>query len=817
MRIMKFGGSSLADAASVRKVIAIIRDNVSLNGEISVVVSALSGVTNSLADICRMIPSDPAGCEQIITDIENRHLSMAAELTPVGMHPSVMAEIITMCNQLSEIVKGASLVGEVTARTRDKILGFGEQLSAWLVCNILRIEFSELIYTDARLLIKTDSSFGNAKVLFGQSNKLIMDYYNANKGLKVVTGFIASTPEGETTTLGRNGSDYTASILGAALDADLIEIWTDTDGVLTADPTLVREARNIEQLSYNEAMELSHFGAKVIFPASLQPAMEKSIPLLVKNTFNPSHKGTFVCDKPFSDNGFIKGITSLRNVSLLNIEGSGMVGVAGVAARMFTALSAERISVILISQASSEHSICIALPDLDADKAVVILKDTFSKELELGLISSVRCEPELSIVAVVGENMRHMPGVAARVFAPLGRNGINIKAISQGSSELNISFVIAENDLKKALRILHQSLFKNEMRQLNLFIAGTGLVGGRLLDMIPEHNSFLKSQNIELRVCGIINSRKMLTGIEIPDIGNWRRDIESIAEKADLDLYVNKMLKRNFENCVLVDVTGATEPADYYLKLLSSNISVVAANKIANSGDFETYGKLREAAARRRVSYHYETNVGAGLPVINVIRNLISGGDKIRRIDAILSGTLNWLLSEYSGTIRFSELVIRARELGYTEPDPRLDLSGTDVTRKCLILSRECGIEMDMADIETESLIPPGTGSADLQHFLRELSESESYYHDKYSEAASSGKKLRYIASIAEGRAKVGLQMVDESHAFYNLKGSGNCIILTTDYYRESPMIITGPGAGANVTAAGLLADIVRVAEEMRI
>ncbi len=814
---MKFGGSSLADSASVRRVVGIIKEQASEDNEVTVVVSAQAGVTDALAALCLIIPTDPAGSERSITDIENRHLTMAGELIQVGMQPSVMAEIITMCNQLSEIVKGASLVGEVTARTRDMILGFGEQLSAWLLCNILRMEFSEVIYTDARQLIKTDSSFGSAKVLFEMSNKLIRDYYSENTGLKVVTGFIASTPEGETTTLGRNGSDYTASILGAAMNAGIIEIWTDTDGVLTADPTLVREARNIGQLSYNEAMELSHFGARVIFPASLQPAMEKSIPLLVKNTFNPTHKGTLVCDKTFSDNGFIKGISSLRNVSLINIEGSGMVGVAGVAARMFTALSAERISVILISQASSEHSICIALMDQDSGRAVIILKETFSKELELGLISSVRCESQLSIVAVVGENMRHMPGVAARVFAPLGRNGINIKAISQGSSELNISFVISENDLKKALRILHQALFRNEMRQLNLFIAGTGLVGGRLLDMIPKHNSFLKRQNIELRVCGIINSRKMLTGSEISDIENWRSDIDSGSEKADLDVYINKMLKRNFENCVLVDVTGSAEPVDYYYKLLSSNISIVAANKIANSGTFGMYSRLREAAAKRRVSFHYETNVGAGLPVINVIRNLNSGGDTIRRIEAILSGTLNWLLSEYNGTISFSELVIRARELGYTEPDPRLDLSGTDVARKCLILARECGIEMEMKDVETESLIPSVIGAVGLKDFFSELNEAESFYLDKYTVAASENKRLRYVATIENGKVIVGLKKVGESHPFYALRGSGNCIILTTDYYKESPMVITGPGAGANVTAAGLLADIVRVAEEIRI
>jgi aspartokinase/homoserine dehydrogenase 1 len=587
---------------------------------------------------------------------------------------------------------------------------------------------------------------------------------------------------------------------------------------MTADPTYVKEAQSIGQLSYSEAMELSHFGAKVIFPASLQPAMAKHIPILVKNSFNPGYKGTLICDESGRENGFIKGITSLSDICLINVEGSGMVGVAGVSARIFNALSQQNISVILISQASSEHSICLALMHEDAEKACQILKETFAEELFSGLISSVNYESELAIVAVVGENMRNMPGVAARVFSPLGRNGINVKAISQGSSELNISFVIHENDLKKALRILHQALFSREIRQLHLYVAGTGSVGSRLLEMIANHDEYLVRQKINLQLCGLINSRKMLVG-ENPDyLGDWKTLIENNVDKANFQKFVEEMLLQNMENSVFVDVTASDEPVEYYNKLLLGNIAIVAANKRANTQNMEQYRQLHAAVKKRNVPFHYETNVGAGLPVINVIRNIIAGGDKVIKIDAVLSGTINWLLSEYDGSKPFSELVHVAKDRRYTEPDPRDDLSGMDVARKCLILARECGLEIELDNIAVDSLMPPEAAKpADLSTFFRLLKKYDPGFHTRYTVAMAGGKKLRYVASIESGSAKVELLDLGESHPFFALRGSENCIILTTKYYKQYPMVIKGPGAGIDVTAAGLLADIIRIAEGIRV
>jgi bifunctional aspartokinase / homoserine dehydrogenase 1 len=817
MRILKFGGSSLANPERIKLVIKIIRQYASAYSDLSVVVSALSGVTDQLAKLCELIPAITES-EAVIHELEQKHLAAVKALLPVKQQPPAMAEIITMSNELSDIVKGASMVGEVTPRTRDLILSFGERLSAYLVCQAIKVYIPEAHYTDARLLIKTDTTFGRAKIDFELSNKLIREYYAENKGLIIVTGFIASTASGQTTTLGRNGSDYTASVLGAALDADAIEIWSDTDGVMTADPRYVKEAQSIGQLSYSEAMELSHFGAKVIFPASLYPAMAKKIPILVKNTFNPEHRGTLICDESKKDNGFIKGITSLENVCMITVEGSGMVGVAGVSARMFNALSQESISVILISQASSEHSICIALMQEDSEKARLILQNTFSEELLSGLISSVNYECNLAIVAVVGENMRQMPGVAARVFSPLGRNGINVKAISQGSSELNISFVIGESDLRKALRILHQSLFSKEIRKLHLFIAGTGSVGSRLLEMIGSHGEYLERQKIDLQLCGLINSRYMLIEENPINLKTWKATAEINAEKANFRRFVDGMLLQNMENSVFVDVTAADEPVEYYNKLLSGNITIVAANKRANTGNMEHYRMLHSAAKKRNISFNYETNVGAGLPVINVIRNIIAGGDKVIKIEAVLSGTINWLFSEYNGSKPFSELVKIARERGYTEPDPRDDLSGMDVARKCLILARECGLEIELEDIPVDSLMPPQAAQAkDQAEFFLLLKSYDPVISSRYLGSIAKGKKIRYVARIEEGKAKVELVDVGESDPFFSLRGSENCIILTTNYYQQYPMVIKGPGAGVDVTAAGLLADIVRIAGEVRI
>jgi aspartokinase/homoserine dehydrogenase 1 len=736
----------------------------------------------------------------------------------VEQQPSGIAEVMAICNELSDIARGASLIGEVTPRTKDLILSFGERLSAYVVWKALKSKIPDSVFSDARGYIKTDEAYGHARINFELTNRMTKEYFSSFRGTYVVTGFIGSTSSGQTTTLGRSGSDYTASIIGAALDAEMIEIWSDADGVMTADPGFVKEARSISHLSYSEAMELSHFGAKILFPSSMQPAMEKQIPVKVKNTFNPDHPGTLITGESRNDNGFIKGISSLRNISIINVEGSGMVGVAGISSRLFNALSKRDISVILISQASSEHSICIAVPDKDSSEACRVIQNTFSEELDKGLISSVYPEDNLAIVAVVGENMRHMPGVAARVFNPLGRNGINVKAISQGSSELNISFIIHENDLQKALRVLHQTLFSSEVRRLHLYVAGTGSVGGRLLDMIKNHRVYLAQHQIELQLSGLINSKKMIIGDEPVDPQNWRSVMKDRSEKASMKNFIDNILFQNNENSVFVDVTAADEPVDYYQKLMSGSVAIVAANKRANTRPQPVYEMLHHTARKRNIPFHYETNVGAGLPVINTIRNLMHGGDKILKIEAVLSGTINWLLSEYDGTKPFSELVKIARERGYTEPDPRDDLSGMDVARKCLILARESGIMKELSDIVVNPLMPDEAGkAAGSGEFFRILQSYDSEFSEKYSTAIKSGHKLRYIGLIENGKATVGLTEVDEKHPFFGLAGSENCLIITTEFYSQYPMVIKGPGAGVNVTAAGLLADIVRIAEEVRI
>jgi len=818
MKILKFGGSSVADAERIKKVIEIIRKNILEGNEISVVVSAMGGVTDMLIRLCDTIRGGDGTGDDIIRNIEEKHLEAARLLLPVENHPQAMAEIMSTCNELTDIARGASLLSEVTPRTKDLILSFGERLSAYLLCQVIRLHFPAAVYIDARELIRTNSDFGMARVDFTISDTLIKKYFAGNNALKVITGFIASDAKGQTTTLGRSGSDYTATIIASAIGAESVEIWSDADGVMTADPAYVPEARSIDKLSYSEAMELSHFGAKILFPLSLQPAMAKQIPVWVKNTFNLEHRGTLISMESSTDNGIIKGITSLREISIINVEGSGMVGVAGTSARLFNALSQNNISVIMISQASSEHSICIAVKEENADDACRILREAFSSELAAGLISSVYKEDDLAIVAVVGENMRRMPGVAAKVFNPLGRNGINIKAISQGSSELNISFVINGSDLRKALRILHQALFSREIRRLNIFMAGTGSIGSRLMEMINNQQESLLSQKIELKICGLINTRKMLlneNGIA-PD--SWKKVMETEGLKAHFRSFVDGMLSRNFENSVFIDATASDEPVNYYERLLSSNVSIVAANKRANTGRMKDYDNLHYHAGKRNVSFNYETNVGAGLPVINVIRNLKAGGDEIIKIEAVLSGTVNWLLSEYDGSKPFSELVRIAKEKGFTEPYPGDDLRGTDVARKCLILARESGLRLEPENIITQPVLPedvPAKGTTEA--LFREIDKQEELIYRRFKQASDKGKKLKYVAIIENSTARVQMTETSPEHPFYSLKGSENCLVFTTKYYSLYPLVIKGPGAGVNVTSAGLLADIVRIAESVRV
>jgi aspartokinase/homoserine dehydrogenase 1 len=817
MRILKFGGSSIASPERIKNVIGIVKEYNSLYEGIALVVSAQGGITDQLVKLCELIPIDKAACDSLILEIEQRHLDTVKYLLPMVQQPSVMAEVMSMCNELAGIAKGASLVGELTLRTRDLILSFGERLSAFVITHALKAEIVDANFTDARNLIKTDDNFGHAKVDFEHSNSLIKEYFAQNTGLNVVTGFIGSTAQGQTTTLGRSGSDYTASIVGAALSADAIEIWTDVDGVMTADPRFVKEARSIGQLSYNEAMELTHFGAKVIFPATMQPAMAREIPILVKNTFNPSHKGTYICKESGKGNGFIKGISSLSNICLINLEGSGMVGVAGVSARMFRILAQHQISVILISQASSEHSICIGLMQEEADHAVQLLRKAFAEELLSGLISDIFYEGELAVVAVVGENMRKMPGVSARVFGPLGRNGINVKAICQGSSELNISIVINHKDLKKALRVLHQSLFNYDLLQLHLYVVGTGAIGSKLLEMIEIQKAYLIEQKILLKICSIANSRKMLISEDDIEITNWKDFLETGSVSSDLQKLTDTIILQNLENSVFIDVTASDAPMKHYNELLSNNIAIVTANKRANTQNMEQYNLLHTSAKKRNTPFHYETNVGAGLPVINVLQSLIGSGDQVIKIEAVLSGTMNYLLSEYNGDKPFSELVQYAKDNNYSEPDPRDDLSGMDVARKCLILARECGWSIEESDIAIEPLMSAECADAKgIPAFFSELKNYDQPFRQRFEDAKTKGKRLRYVAKIENGKAQVSVMEVDETHAFYSLRGTENCISLTTKYYQQYPMVIKGPGAGVNVTSAGVLADIVRIAEGLK-
>ena len=819
MKVLKFGGSSVANTENIKEVVSIVKKQYQkIDKNLTIVVSAQSGITDLLSSLCEIIPLNFEKCAAIISEIETRHLITVKNCIPISNQSSILAEIMAICNELLNITKGASLVGEITLKTRDLILSFGERLSAYTISKILQLDIPNSNYTDARQIIKTNSDFGHAIVDFELSNKLIQEYYSHNKGLNVVTGFIASNQQGNTTTLGRSGSDYTASIIGAAINASIIEIWTDVNGVMTADPRFVKEAQSIDQLTYVEAMELSHFGAKVIFPATMQPVMAKKIPIVVKNTFNPNHKGTIICNEEGKDSNFIKGISSLKNMSLISIEGSGMLGVAGISAKIFTVLSSHKISVNLISQASSEHSICFALPNDDSHKVVEMLRLAFQDEIKSELISSIYSENNLAIVAVVGENMRKMPGVSARVFNPLGRNGINVKAISQGCSELNISIVIEEKDLKKTLNVLHQSLFKNDFIQLHLYIAGVGAIGSKLLSMIDSQTNYLASQKIQLKLCGCCNSKQMIINDYDLNFNNWKNKLNESRINKNLTEFTEMMIIQNLENSVFIDVTASNEPIEYYNKLLQNSIAIVTANKRANTQSFKAYQMLHESAKKRNTPFHYETNVGAGLPIINVLNGLKTSGDSIHKIEAVLSGTMNYLLSEYNGELSFSELVKKAKENNITEPDPRDDLSGMDVARKCLILARECGWKLELEDIEVESMMDQKTANAkDITEFFNELKNEDSSFLNQYQNAESNHKKMRYVANLENGKAKVSTVYVDTAHPFYNLKGTENCISITSKYYQQYPMVIKGPGAGVDVTAVGVFADIIRITEGLKI
>lgn len=811
MQVLKFGGSSVKDAVNIKQTVSVIRERAQ-HGTTWVVVSALGGVTDDLLRASELASAGDEQYRQSLQQIETRHLETVRQLIPLTEQSALLSEVKSRCNELLDICQGIFLLGELSLRTRDRIVSYGEWLSSRILTRFLQTEGFEAAWADSRELILTNDRFGHAQVLFEETNQRIQAYRSGNRSpLAVFPGFIASTLAGVTTTLGRGGSDYTAAILAAAVHADVLEIWTDVSGMMTADPRLVHGVQQIPEISYEEAMELSHFGAKVIYPPTIQPVQAKGIPTWVKNTFAPHDPGTLIHAGKGSSPQTIRGLSSMNQIALLSLEGGGMVGIPGFSGRLFTSLAQASINVILITQSSSEYSICVAVDSNLASKAKEVLDRQFSPEIQAGMLQPVQVELGLSILAIVGDQMKNHTGISGRMFSALGRNGVNIRAIAQGSSERNISTVIAASDVAKALNVLHESFFADDLREINLFIAGVGNVGARLLAQLEQQATFLEKQlRLRVRVVGLCSSKKALIQTNGIDLAQWRTYWESQAESMSIQAFSERMIDLNLRNTVFADVTASADVANTYAGLLAKSIAVVACNKIAASGPFAVYANLQHLAKEFRVPFLFETNVGAGLPIISTLNDLIRSGDQVHEIQAVLSGTLNFVFNHYDTSKPFAEVVRQAQAEGYTEPDPRLDLSGTDVMRKINILVREAGIPLEMDAIANLGFMPARCMEGDVDSFYRTMLEEEAHFAALYREAASRGAKLKFVAQFKDGKASVGLQHIDPSHDFYHLYGKDNIVLFYTTRYPQQPLVVKGAGAGAEVTASGVFADILR-------
>jgi aspartokinase/homoserine dehydrogenase 1 len=811
MKVLKFGGSSVQTPERIRNVIEIVKADPQAR---VVVCSAFGGITDQLIATAKSAEKGDENYKMLFKEIEKKHIEAAKELIEIKRQSSVVAQVKNMLNDLEELLEGIFLLRELSKRTLDNIVSFGERFSCYIISEYAKDAGLDAAYLDTRKVIKTNSNFTNAAVDFSITDKLIQDYILQNPALQVATGFIGSNAEGVTTTLGRGGSDYTVSIFGAALSASEIEIWTDVDGVMTADPRKVAQAFSVPTLTYEEAMELSHFGAKVIYPPTMVPALKKNIPILIRNTFNPVFKGSIIYNQSSNDGKAVKGITSISNIALLRVQGSGMVGVAGVSGRLFSALAKESISLILITQASSEHSICFAVKPEEAPMAVKLINEEFALEIQRSEIDKVVAEYELSIVAIVGENMKKTSGVAGKMFQSLGKNGINITAIAQGSSELNISVVIRKEDEIKALRALHQAFFLSDTKVINVFIVGVGLIGSTLLKQVEEQKSYLLNEyNIDFKIIALANSRKKIFDANGIDLSLWKDRLHNSVENMSIETFIQEMEQLNLPNSVFIDNTASPLIANFYDKILSASISIVTPNKIASSSGYKQYRTLKELAKKHDVVYLYETNVGAALPVISTLQDLVNSGDRIMKIEAVLSGTLSFIFNTFDKTRKFSAVVKEAKLKGFTEPDPREDLSCSDVARKILILTRECGYAMESTDVVIHGFIPENCLNApSVEDFFIELEKSDAYFEEIRDKAEKEGKVLRCIARFENGKADIALQSVSREHPFYQLSGSDNIIAFTTARYPERPLLVKGAGAGAEVTAAGVFADMIRIA-----
>jgi aspartokinase/homoserine dehydrogenase 1 len=815
MQVLKFGGSSVKNAENISKVVAIVKDKINIDKTV-VIVSALGGITDLLLQCCKLASENDEAYKEKLQEAELRHLQTVKELIPLTQQSSVLSHVKTMCNEIEDICNGIFLLRELSERTKDRVVSYGELLSSQIIAAKLKSELGACEWKDSRELITTNSNFGSAAVDFAVTNKKISDYFAASDAnLYMMPGFISSDANGVNTTLGRGGSDFTGAILAAALDAALLEIWTDVSGMMTADPRLVSNVRIIPQISYQEAMELSHFGAKVIYPPTIQPVRSKGIPTWIKNTFAPDDYGTVIQKDSTENTNSIRGISSINNIALLSLEGSGMVGIPGFSKRLFEALAAKQINVILITQGSSEHSICVGIDAVLADDAKKAIDDAFAYEIETKKVDPIVVEKELSVLALVGDNMKSHTGISGKMFGTLGRNGVNIRAIAQGSSERNITAVIAVHDVKKAINVLHEEFFETNYKEINVFIAGVGNVGSKLMEQIKKQQQYLlQNMLLKLNVVGLANSKKMLFADQGIDLDNWSEALNNAAPM-DMDQFIEAVRSKNLRNTVFADVTANESVAAIYNKLLEKSISVVACNKVACSSSYAYYKKLKHLSGEFNARFLFETNVGASLPIISTLNDLLRSGDKIRKMQAVLSGTLNFVFNNYDGKKSFASVVKQAQEEGYTEPDPRLDLSGKDVMRKIMILAREAGEHFEMEDIDNNSFMPAACMEGSVEDFYQSMEKHEAHFKKLYDEAAASGNKLKFVASYESapdggGKAAVGLQHIDPQHDFYHLYGKDNIVLFYTDRYTDQPLVVKGAGAGADVTASGVFADIIR-------
>lgn len=812
MQVLKFGGSSVADVAAIELVVSIVEQKLKTD-RLVVVISAMAGVTDSLLDIGAKAATHNESYKTLLKELESYHLDTARKLLPIHEQSATLSIVKQKFNELEALLDGVYLLNEISTRTQDTLVSYGEVLSSLLVAakfSFLPIA-SKLL--DPKQIIVTNSNFSNAAVNFASTyQRCSAAVSDTSTKLFIVPGFIAANELGQTTTLGRGGSDYTAALFSAAVKASALEIWTDVSGMMTADPRIVSHAKPIEHISYQEAMELSHFGAKIIYPPTILPVMQAGIPVRIKNTFEQTAVGTLIENVSAPSSDFIRGISSINSIALLSLEGNGMVGIPGFSKRLFETLATAQINVILITQSSSEHSICVGVKQSDAAVAKSLIDATFATEISNGYLDPLAVETGLSVVAVVGENMKSHPGVSGKMFGTLGRNGINVRAIAQGSSEKNITAVLSERDVKKAVNVLHETFFETTYKQLNVFIAGVGNVGGKLVAQIAQQFNYLQENlRLQINIVGLANSKQFLIQEEGIDLTNWKKSLAD-APLQGLDAYVQAIHDKNLRNSVFVDVTANKEVAMVYASLLEKSIAVVACNKIACSSDYASYVQLKSLARLYNTSFLFETNVGAGLPVIGTLNDLLRSGDQITKIEAVLSGTLNFVFNNYDGTKPFADVVRQAQEEGYTEPDPRLDLGGTDVMRKIMILARESGKVIEMDDIANEYFLPMSCFEGSVEDFYKEMLVQEAHFKKLYDAAAADNCKLKFVASYENGKAKVGLQHIAPTSDFYHLYGKDNLVLFYSVRYPEQPLVVKGAGAGAEVTASGVFADLIRTA-----